>query len=96
MAKYIGLVNWTDNGIRQIKESPARLDGVRALAKKYGCELKDFYMTIGAYDMVVTMEAPDDDSLAKFLLAIAAGGNVRTTTLKAFPEDVYRKIVGDM
>jgi uncharacterized protein with GYD domain len=96
MAKYIGLVNWTDNGIRQVKESPARLDGVRELAKKYGCELQDFYMTIGSYDMVVTMEAPDDNSLAKFLLAIAAGGNVRTTTLKAFPEDVYRKVVGDM
>ena len=96
MAKYIGLASWTDQGGRKIKESPARLDGVRDLAKKFGCEVTDFNMTIGAYDMVVTIEAPDDESIAKFLLNIAAAGNVRTTTLKAFPEAEYRKVVGDM
>ena len=96
MAKYIGLASWTDQGVRKIKESPARLDGVRDLAKKFGCEVTDFSMTIGAYDMVVIIEAPDDESIAKFLLNIAAAGNVRTTTLKAFSEAEYRKVVGDM
>jgi uncharacterized protein with GYD domain len=96
MAKFIVLTNWSDQGIRKVKESPARLDQVRELGKKYGCTLTDFYMTVGAYDMVVTVDAPDDESAAKFLIAIAAAGNVRTTTLKAFPEDAFRKIVGEV
>jgi len=93
MGKYIALASWTDQGIRNVKDSPGRVDAARKLAKKYGCELQDFYMAIGAYDMVVTIEAPDDDSMAKFALALGAAGNVRTTTLKAFTEDSYRKIV---
>jgi uncharacterized protein with GYD domain len=96
MAKYIGLVSWTDQGIRHVKDSPARLEGVRELAKKYGCALTDFNMTIGAYDMVVTIEAADDEALAKFLLVLGSAGNVRTTTLKAFPEEEYRKLVGGL
>jgi uncharacterized protein with GYD domain len=93
MGIYISLVNWTDQGIKSVKDSPARVDDARALAKKYGCEMKDFFMTIGAYDMVVMMEAPDDDAAAKFSLALASTGSVRTTTMKAFSEDAYRKIV---
>ena len=96
MAKYILLVNWTDQGIKNVKDSPKRLDGARDLAKKCGCEMQEFYMTIGAYDMVATMEAPNDEAMAKFALTLGAGGNVRTTTLKAFPEDAYRKIIGSL
>ena len=59
MATYISLVNWTDQGIRSLKDSPGRVDGARKLAKKYGCEMGDFFMTIGPYDMVVMIEAPD-------------------------------------
>lgn len=94
MALYISLVNWTDQGIKAVKESPARLDGARALAKKYGCTMKDFYLTIGAADMVAILEGPDDESVAKFSLALGASGAVRTTTMKAFSEDSYRKIIG--
>lgn len=93
MAKYITLVNWTDQGIKNVKDSPGRLDAARALAKKLGCEMEDFYMTIGAYDMVAIMEGPNDEAMAKFALTLGAGGNVRTTTLKAFSEDSYREIV---
>lgn len=93
MATYIALASWTDQGIKNVKESPKRLDAGRDLAKKLGCELKQFYMTIGPYDMVVIMEAPNDEAAAKFALSLAAAGNVRTTTLKAFPEDAYRKII---
>lgn len=96
MAKYIGLVNWTDQGIKNVKESPARADAARDLAKKYGCEVTDINLTIGAYDLVVSVEAPDDASLAKFLLALGGAGSIRTTTLRAFPEVEYRKIVGDL
>lgn len=93
MGLYISLVNWTDQGIKAIKDSPDRVAGARTIAKKYGCEMKEFFMTIGAYDMVVMIEAPDDESVAKFSLALGAGGNIRTMTLKAFSEDAYRDIV---
>jgi uncharacterized protein with GYD domain len=96
MAKYIALINWTDQGIKTIKESPKRVDSVRELAKKNGCAMQDFYMTIGAYDMVAVIEAPDDEALAVLLLKIGSAGNVRSTTLKAFPEDAFRKIVGSL
>lgn len=93
MAKYIVLTNWTDQGIKNVAESPKRLDAAKALAKSMGCEFKKFFMTVGAYDMVVVFEAPNDDAMAKFALMLAKGGNVRTTTLKAFSEDAYRTIV---
>jgi len=93
MGLYISLINWTDHGIKSVKDSPARLDGARQLAKKYGCEMTHFFMTIGAYDMVALVEGPDDESAAKFSLALASTGSVRTTTLKAFSEDAYRAIV---
>jgi uncharacterized protein with GYD domain len=96
MARYIELLNWTDQGVKNVKESPKRLDAARALAKKMGCEVRDFYMTTGACDMVVIVDAPDDDTVAKFTLTLAMGGNVRTTTLKAFTEDSYRKIIGSL
>jgi uncharacterized protein with GYD domain len=96
MAKYIVLLNWTDQGIKTIKDSPKRVDSVRELAKKDGCEMRDFYMTIGSYDMVAIVEAPDDEAAAKLMLKIGSTGNVRSTTLKAFPEDAFRKIVGSL
>jgi uncharacterized protein with GYD domain len=94
MARYIELLNWTDQGVKNVKDSPKRLDAARQLAKKMGCEVREFYMTTGACDMVVIVDAPDDEAVAKFNLTLAMGGNVRTTTLKAFPEDAYRKIIG--
>jgi uncharacterized protein with GYD domain len=96
MAKYIALINWTDQGIRNVKDSPKRLDAARKLAKKLGATLGDCYMTMGAYDMVAHLEAPSDEVVARFNLTLAGGGNVRTTTLKAFAEDDYRKIIGSL
>jgi uncharacterized protein with GYD domain len=93
MALYISLVNWTDQGIRSVKDSPARLEGARQLARKYGCEMTHFFMTIGAYDMVVLIEGPNDESVAKFSLALGATGSIRTSTLKAFSEDAYKAII---
>lgn len=96
MAKYVMLINWTDQGIKNVKDSPKRADTARAVAKKLGCELKKIYMTIGAYDLVAILEAPDDEAAAKFVLNVASTGNVRTTTLKAFSEESYRRIVGSL
>lgn len=94
MAKYILLVNWTDQGARNVKESPKRLDAARKLAETAGARLGDFYMTMGSHDMVVHLDAPDDATVARVILNLATGGNVRTQTLKAFSEDEYRKILG--
>ena len=94
MSKYIILTNWTDQGIKNVKDSPKRLDAAKTLAKKHGCKIDQFFMTIGAHDMVVVLDAPDDDAIAKFVLTLGTAGNVRTTTLKAFPETSYRQIIG--
>jgi len=96
MAKYIMLINWTDQGIRTVKDSPKRADAAREVARKCGCELRKLYMTIGTYDLVAVLEGPNDEAIARFALTVAAGGNVRTQTLKAFSEDSYRKIVGSL
>jgi uncharacterized protein with GYD domain len=96
MARYIVLASWTEQGIKNIKESPARLDAAREIAKKCGCTLGDFYMTAGATDMCLIVDAPDDASLAKFSLSVARGGSVRTTTMRAFTETEYRSVIGSL
>jgi uncharacterized protein with GYD domain len=93
MATYISLINYTDQGIRNIKESPKRVDAARELLKKVGGEMRQLYLTMGAYDLVTVVEAPSDEVMASFALALGSAGNVRTTTLKAFPEADYRRIV---
>ena len=87
MAKYILLVNWTDQGIRNVKDSAKRLDAGRALAKEQGCVLESFFMTMGSFDNVAVVEAPNDEAIAKYVLTLGSEGNLRTVTLKAFPEE---------
>ncbi len=96
MAKYIALINWTEKGVKDVKESPARADAARALAKSLGGDLEQLYMTMGGYDLVAILDMPSDDAVAKFALKSAAGGSIRTTTLKAFDEASYRQIVGSL
>jgi uncharacterized protein with GYD domain len=93
---FLILMNWTDQGVRNVKESPKRLDAGREAAKKLGAEIKDFYMTMGDCDLVAHLEAPNDETVAKYILGLARGGNVRTRTLKAFSEEDYRKIIGSL
>lgn len=94
MPTYISLINYTDQGIRNVKDSPKRLDAAKKVLKDLGGELKAFYLTMGAYDIVIVAEAPSDEVVARFVLAVGSLGNVRTTTLKAFSEAEFRKIVG--
>jgi uncharacterized protein with GYD domain len=93
MTHYIMLAKWTDQGIRNAKESPQRLDKVRQLLKDMGGDFRQFFLTMGEYDMVAVYEAPDDAVAARFTLELGRIGNVRTETLKAFPEAAYREIV---
>jgi len=92
MATYILLVNHPGQGIRKIKQSRRRLDGARKLAKRYGCQIKAWYLTLGSHDAVMISEGPNDEAMAKFLLAVGSLGNVRTVTLRAFDEKSFRKI----
>ena len=96
MPSYIMLINWTEQGIGKIKASSKRFDAGRKAFKKMGCELKDIYLTMGPYDLVSIMEAPDAETAAKAVLSLAGQGNVRTLTLPAFTEDEYRKITGSL
>lgn len=96
MVTYVMLLNWTDQGIKNVKDSPKRLDAVKKLAKDLGGEVKSFYMTLGAYDLVLILDMPNNDKQAAFALKLGSSGNVRSTTLKAFPEEDYRRILGTL
>lgn len=93
MTSYIVLMNWTEQGARNVRESPKRLDAAKKQLGDMGGSFKAFYLTMGEYDMVAVVEAPDDAILARFSLMLAASGNVRTQTMKAFPEFAYREII---
>jgi len=96
MPSYITLLNWTEQGMAKIKGSSKRLDAGRKAFKKLGCELKDVYLTMGPYDLVCVMDAPDAETAARAILSLGAAGNVRTLTLPAFTEDEYRKIIDSL
>jgi len=93
MATYITLFRLTQQGIGNIKESPARLDAAKQAARAMGGEIKAFYLVMGQYDGVIITEAPDDEAVTKLLLATGSLGNVRTETLRAYTEDEFRKII---
>ena len=96
MAAYVLLIKWTDQGMRQIRDSPNRLDKAKAMLRDMGGQITAFYMTMGEYDMVATYEAPDDAVAARFTLMLGMLGNVRSTTMKAFPEKAYREIINSL
>ena len=96
MAKYISLVKYTGKGIEGIKESPNRLDAVKQLCESMGAAVESFYLTMGRYDIIIIMEAPDLETAAKILLTVTSSGNVSSETLPAFPEDEYRKIISEL
>lgn len=96
MPSYLSLVNWTEQGIKNVKDSPRRLDQVKHMIEQAGGRVIFFYMTMGQYDLVTVFELPDDQAAAKAALQLGMGGNVRTTTLKAFTEEEYRGIIGKL
>ncbi|MFQ5953680.1 MAG: GYD domain-containing protein [Kiloniellales bacterium] len=93
MSTYIALTNYTDQGIRNIKDATQRLDAAKQLLSELGGSMTAIYLTMGAYDLVAIIEMPSDDAAAQFALRVGSLGNVRTTTLKAFTESEYRSII---
>ena len=96
MPTYITLMNYTQKGIENIKESPTRLDTAKKAFKGMGGELKEFYLTMGQYDAVVIGDVPDDETSAKLALLIGQGGAVKTETFRAFNEEEYRNIINGL
>lgn len=96
MTTYIVLMNWTEQGAKNVRDSPKRLDAARKLLGEMGGSFKSFFLTMGEFDMVAMVEAPDDAVLARFALMLGTGGAVRTRTLKAFPEFAYREIISSL
>ena len=96
MAKYISLVKYTAKGIEKIKESPARLDAFKQLCESMGAKLDGFYLTMGRYDLVTVVDAPDPETVAKLLLTTISGGAISSETLPAFTEAEYRKVISEL
>jgi uncharacterized protein with GYD domain len=96
MPTYIGLLKWTPQGRQNVKQSPSRLDAARKACQAAGVTMKDFYMVTGRYDMIATLEAPDDTTLARVLLSLSAEGSITSETCRAYTEDEYRKIIGGL
>jgi uncharacterized protein with GYD domain len=93
MPHYVILWNWTDQGIRTVKDSPKRLASFRAELEKVGGKLVGEYYTMGQYDGVVIVEAPSDETIMSILLGDASKGNFRSMTLKAYPMSEAGKII---
>lgn len=87
MATYILLGTFTEQGIRNIKDTKKRAESIRATAKKMGVTAKDFYWTLGRYDVATLFDAPDDETMTALALAIGSQGNVHTQILRAFDEE---------
>jgi uncharacterized protein with GYD domain len=93
---FILSLNWTEQGIRKIKDAPKRAKAARDLAKKVGAEIKQVFLTSGDSDLVVIIEAPNGDAIAKFALMLGAQGNVRTRTARAWTEAEFQKILSEL
>ena len=96
MATYIVLSSFTDQGIRNAKDTTKRADAAREFGKKVGVTIKDIYWTVGQYDVVVVVDATDDASMTAFSLGMSSQGNVRTQTLRAFSKDEMTGIIGKL
>ena len=96
MAIYISLNTLTDQGARNVKDTTARADAFREAAKKFGVTVKDVYWTLGIYDAVCVLDAPDDSAIAALQASLAAVGNMRTVTLRAFSRDEMGAILAKL
>ncbi|MCZ7564262.1 MAG: GYD domain-containing protein [Burkholderiales bacterium] len=92
MPTFISLVNFTDQGVKNVKDSPDRLQAFRAAAEKLGVKVKDVYYTVGSYDLVTVVEGTGEDVTAA-LLKVGSLGNVRTQTLRGFTPEEFKKIL---
>ena len=96
MPLFIVTINWTEQGIRGVKEAPKRRQGAKDLAKRCGVDIKQLYLTTGDSDLLAIVETANGDNVAKFAMAIGAQGNVRTRTVRAWTEAEFDKLVSEL
>ena len=96
MASYLVLWNWTEQGLHNFKDSPKRVEAFKQLVEKNGGKLVQFFYTLGKYDGATLVEAPSDEAFLKIALSLGSGGNVRTTTLKAWTASEAAKVISQV
>jgi len=96
MPMFIMSLGWTDQGIRAVKDAPKRSQAARELAKKVGVDIKHVYLTSGDSDLLLIVDTPNGDNVAKFALALGALGNVRSRTARAWPEPEFQKLISEL
>jgi uncharacterized protein with GYD domain len=96
MPTFCLTLNWTDQGIRAVKDAPKRSQAAKELAKKLGVDVKQVYLTSGKHDLLLIVESSSGDNVAKFALATASLGNVRTTTTRAWSEAEFAKLISEL
>jgi uncharacterized protein with GYD domain len=96
MPTYVSLINWTDQGIKNIKDTMKRAKGAEEAMGKLGVRFQSIHWTVGPYDIVSVVEADDEESATAALLALGAQGNVRTTTMRAYNAEEMGRIVGKL
>jgi uncharacterized protein with GYD domain len=93
MPRYVLLVDWTDQGVQAVDHTVDRLEQGTLLGESFGCEIEHVWWTQGAHDMVTVVQAPDEQSMVAYTLAVARLGNLRTTTLRAWSGEEMREIL---
>lgn len=96
MPMFILSLKWTDQGIRSVKDAPKRAQAAQELARKVGVEIKEVYHTSGENDLLVIVDSPSGDNVAKFALALGSQGNVRTRTARAWPQSEFQKLISEL
>jgi uncharacterized protein with GYD domain len=96
MPMFILSLNWTEQGIRSVKDAPKRAKAAQELAKKVGIQIKEVYLTSGDDDLLIIVDTPNGDNVAKFALALGSQGNVRTRTARAWPQSEFQKLISEL
>ena len=94
MPTYVALIDWTDQGVRNFKDTVDRYGAAESAFESLGVRFTATWWTLGTHDIVATVDAPDDETLAAALLSVAGQGNIRTTTLRAFNREEMRTVIG--
>jgi uncharacterized protein with GYD domain len=93
MATYISLIDWSDQGIRNFRDTVDRATAFEKLCEQQGASVKDIYWCLGQHDIVAVVEAPDDETATALLLQVGSLGNIRTKTMRGFSRDEMTSIV---
>jgi uncharacterized protein with GYD domain len=96
MPTFVGMLSWTDQGVRSVKDTPKRIQAARERAKKLGVDIKHVFLTTGEFDILVIAEAKDGDGMAKMAMMAGAEGNVRARTIRAWTEPEIAKLISEL